>query len=93
LHLALKIEWAKSKARAKRWTEEVMLINKEMRRAIEYTRWLADYWESRANLRDGISLELQDGIRAYAAEHAAAERRLASQWEEKWAVVRALAKK
>src|SRR5882762_2397788 len=34
--LALRVEWAKSQARADRWNEEVVLLDEEMRRVIEY---------------------------------------------------------
>jgi hypothetical protein len=36
---ALRVEWAKSKVRASRWHEEVMLLEEEMRRAIVYSHW------------------------------------------------------
>lgn len=68
-----------------------MLLNEEMRRAIQYTNWLANWWESQANLRANVPEEVREGLRAYAAEHAALERRLSALWEAKWAAVRALA--
>ncbi|KAJ7300391.1 hypothetical protein DFH08DRAFT_725373, partial [Mycena albidolilacea] len=38
---ALQIEWAKTRARAWRWTEEVDLVEEEMRRVLEFQRWKA----------------------------------------------------
>ncbi|KAJ7302318.1 hypothetical protein DFH08DRAFT_978038 [Mycena albidolilacea] len=41
---ALRIEWAKTRARAWRWTEEVDLVEEEMRRVLEFQRWKAEWW-------------------------------------------------
>jgi hypothetical protein len=35
-YLALRVEWAKAKARAARWEEEVVLLDEEMRRVIQF---------------------------------------------------------
>lgn len=40
----VKVEWARSQARAERWREEVMLLQEEMRRVIAYFRWKARWW-------------------------------------------------
>lgn len=39
----LQAEWAKSRARATRWTEEVMLLKEEMRRALAFLNWRAQW--------------------------------------------------
>jgi len=36
LSIALHVEWAKAKARANRWEEEVVLLNEEMCRTLEF---------------------------------------------------------
>ncbi|KAJ7699783.1 hypothetical protein B0H14DRAFT_3100193 [Mycena olivaceomarginata] len=41
---ALRIEWAKTRARAWRWTEEVDLVEEEMRRVLAFLNWKANHW-------------------------------------------------
>ena len=64
-----------------------------MRRAIATTCWIASQWEIRAKLRRDVSDELEDGLAAYAYEHADLERTMASRWEKKWHTVRQVARK
>ncbi len=40
-HATVCIEWAKTKARAKRWQEEVQLLQEEMHRALVDMEWRA----------------------------------------------------
>jgi len=35
----MRCEWVKSKARADRWNEEVLLIKEEMQRVLVYFEW------------------------------------------------------
>ncbi|KAJ7264470.1 hypothetical protein B0H12DRAFT_1011966, partial [Mycena haematopus] len=82
---ALRVEWCKAYARMKRWHEDIVLVEEEMRRTIEYGAWMAAQWEMRATARsEGVSPALAEGLRAYAAEHVDRERetclRLAKQW-------------
>jgi len=64
----LRAEWAKSRAWAKRATEEAMMVKEEMRRTIESLGWEAKEWEMRAAScsKEGEVLEpgLQEGLRA-----------------------------
>ncbi|KIP01314.1 hypothetical protein PHLGIDRAFT_55306, partial [Phlebiopsis gigantea 11061_1 CR5-6] len=78
------IEWAKAKARASRWSEEVELICEEMRRAITYCTWKANWWQSRAEQRPDASPEMREGLRAYALQHAQEEKALAARWSAGW---------
>ncbi|KAJ7027466.1 hypothetical protein C8F04DRAFT_965213 [Mycena alexandri] len=39
LHEALRVEWCKAYSRSKRWREDLVLVEEEMRRTIEYGRW------------------------------------------------------
>ncbi|KAJ7022257.1 hypothetical protein C8F04DRAFT_1272805 [Mycena alexandri] len=45
----LRIEWAKARARAMRWTEEVDLLEEEMRRIQQFLTWRAGWWLERAD--------------------------------------------
>ncbi|KAF7300835.1 hypothetical protein MKEN_01309400 [Mycena kentingensis (nom. inval.)] len=44
---ALRIEWARTRARALRWNEELDLLEEEMRRILAFFSWRAEWWESR----------------------------------------------
>lgn len=49
IHLALRIEFCKSKARADRWREEIDLLHEEMRRVLAYFDSLVRIWKERAS--------------------------------------------
>ncbi|KAF8181396.1 hypothetical protein K438DRAFT_1601641, partial [Mycena galopus ATCC 62051] len=82
----IRIKWTKACARADRWHEEVILLEEEMRRVLEYCAWKVKWWEDRRNSRTGVSAELAEGLQAYATEQAARERYWS--WQAKWAAVR-----
>ncbi|EMD33448.1 hypothetical protein CERSUDRAFT_57000 [Gelatoporia subvermispora B] len=92
MHEALRIEWAKACARALRWWEEVVLLDEEMRRSIEFCEWQAKWWvmqDGKSTAHDG---GMREGLSAYAAEQAAANRALTANWTLRWADVRRKAK-
>ncbi|KAF8183464.1 hypothetical protein K438DRAFT_1974947 [Mycena galopus ATCC 62051] len=41
---ALRIEWARARTRAWRWTEQVDLVEEEMRRVLQFLDWKAEWW-------------------------------------------------
>jgi hypothetical protein len=84
----LRVEWLKCRARAARWKEEIELVEEEMRRAIQFCAWKANWWEEQAGRRTLVSAHLAEGIAAYAAENATAERRRLLSWSSHWEVVR-----
>lgn len=49
--LALRAEWCKARARARRWSEEVDLLLEEMRRVIAYHEWECARWTSLVDTR------------------------------------------
>ncbi|KAJ7885134.1 hypothetical protein B0H14DRAFT_3082330 [Mycena olivaceomarginata] len=53
---ALRVEWAKTRAKAWRWTEEVDLVEEEMRRVVAFLEWKAERWARQAR----IQLDLRD---------------------------------
>ncbi|KAJ7248075.1 hypothetical protein C8J57DRAFT_1673431 [Mycena rebaudengoi] len=81
---ALRIEWAKTRARSLRWSEEVQLLEEEMRRIIQYLNWKADWWRSRVGLRENIDAKQLEGDRAYALRQAALKEALAASFAAKW---------
>ncbi|KAJ7493553.1 hypothetical protein FB451DRAFT_1387723 [Mycena latifolia] len=70
---ALWVEWCKAYACMRRWHEDVVLVEEEMRRTIEY-----GYWST-----------LDEGLRAYAGEQASRELETCEQLTKKWAAIRA----
>ncbi|KAJ7429994.1 hypothetical protein B0H11DRAFT_2264473 [Mycena galericulata] len=86
LHDALRLEWCKAYARAKRYSEDVRHLREEMRRTIAYGYTEAKLWEALAEEElPGSDPELTEGRRAYAAEHAATERKTCALLERNWA--------
>lgn len=61
--------------------------------AIAYCYWQAAWWEAQAERRVKIvNVALVKGLRAYALQHAAAERGLACCWEAKFNPIRKAAR-
>ncbi|GBE81977.1 hypothetical protein SCP_0403530 [Sparassis crispa] len=90
---ALRIEWAKAKASADRWWEEVILLDEEMRHVLTFSDWKIGWWKERIGLHVDISEELEEGLIAYAHEHIVFERALGMQLRMKWSAVRERATK
>ncbi|KAK7046263.1 hypothetical protein R3P38DRAFT_2507036 [Favolaschia claudopus] len=81
---AVRIEWAKTRARALRWQEEVTLLEEEMRRTLQYLQWRSDWWKQqigRRGLADGPQLE---GETSYALRQAAIQSTLAEEFTKEW---------
>jgi hypothetical protein len=89
---ALRVEWAKSMARADRWEEDVVMLDEEMRRVLAFCEWKADWWMRQVPLRQGVTGPLAEGLNAYAAEQADMERWIHKAWSEKWSRARELAR-
>jgi hypothetical protein len=67
----LRIQWCRSRARAMRWSEEVLLVQEEMRRVLEYMSWFSNWWTSHATV-PSVSHDpyLAEGLTAYATKQA-----------------------
>jgi hypothetical protein len=88
IHSDLRVEWLKCRARAERWKEEIQLVEEEMRRSLEFGRWLGSWWMQRGSIRTGIRSHLQEGLIAYAGEMADMEHRRIISWEMTWSSIR-----
>jgi len=55
-----------------RWSEEVLLLQEEMRRVLQFLEWHAHnhWWEDWQTTYEGSSPELAEGISAYACKQA-----------------------
>lgn len=80
----VRIEWAKTKARAERWQEELNLLREEMRRAIVDMEWRAHQWTNRANARPNVSPDILQGLTAYAHKQADIQTNFAAGFCKKW---------
>ncbi|KAI9064965.1 hypothetical protein FKP32DRAFT_1568832 [Trametes sanguinea] len=90
---SMRAEWARTKARAERWEEEVVLLVEEMRRVVAYFEWQARWWDEQANRRANrpssprFSFDLADGVRAFAQKRARHFRGLAFRCARRWTPV------
>ncbi|KAJ3725420.1 hypothetical protein C8R42DRAFT_718938 [Lentinula raphanica] len=84
----IRVEYCKAHARAKRWQEEVILIEEEMRRCLVSLEARAQVWDNRmafAGPQAEETDEIQkEGIRAYAASQADVYRRLKNRFVGLW---------
>ncbi|KAJ7020126.1 hypothetical protein C8F04DRAFT_1275478 [Mycena alexandri] len=88
LHADIHIEWSKARARADRWREELILLEEEMRRSVEFCEWKAKWWEERMEVRVDVAPELAEGLNAFALEQIHRERQWAEVWSRKWQPIR-----
>ncbi|KAG7087391.1 hypothetical protein E1B28_013362 [Marasmius oreades] len=88
---SLRSEWCKARAHARRPREELRLVEEEMHRSIEYCYYVASWWERQIGRRD-VSPFLQEGLTAYAKEHAHVERNRGRHWAQLWHPIRERAK-
>ena len=81
----LRVEWAKSRARAARCQEEVLLLKEEMRRVIAFLGWKAEWWIARRTGRtDVTNKELLEGLQAYAEVQADLQKTLKEDFRAIW---------
>lgn len=80
----LRAEWAKSRARAARATEEVLLLREEMRRVLEFLAWKAGWWTTRLDWRGDTNKDLAEGLRAYAHTQADLQTTLSTEFRTIW---------
>jgi len=92
--LALHFKWAKAKAQAARWEEEVILLDKEMCRVLQFCGWKVDWWRNQIGLCNSDTMDnfVLDGLRAFAEQQAAQEVCIAKDWVVKWRAMRIHAK-
>ncbi|KAJ6510913.1 hypothetical protein C8R45DRAFT_965557 [Mycena sanguinolenta] len=81
---AVRIEWAKSRARAKRWAEEVDLLEEEMRRVLAFLRWRSGWWGGMVGRRELPAGPQLEGETAYALRQAGIQAEMADEFEREW---------
>ena len=81
----IRVEWTTSFARLERWTEEVELLQEEMRRVVMFLDWKSADWLARADsCRGDLAFEFQSGLSAYARKQAAIYHNLAVSFVNLW---------
>ncbi|KAJ6462254.1 hypothetical protein C8R47DRAFT_1225566 [Mycena vitilis] len=82
----LRIEWAKTRAKAMRYAEEVELLEEEMRRVRHFLDWRAGWWRSQVGLRAHLQPDeaLREGHAAYAAKQAGYMEALSVRFADNW---------
>lgn len=83
IFVALRIEWCRTRARAMRFSEEVLLLREEMRRTLASLRWYEDWWEKQGSRRD-VQVAIAEGLEAYAQKQAYYRRALHDQFNYLW---------
>ncbi|KAL0566047.1 hypothetical protein V5O48_015965 [Marasmius crinis-equi] len=81
---AVRIEWCKAYARKRRWTEELALVEEEMRRVPLSLEHEAQVWEGR-NLPTDEDPKIE-AINAYSSRQAAIRQRLSERFQSLWAL-------
>ena len=81
----LRVEWTTSFARLERWSEEVELLQEEMRRVVAFLEWKAEDWLAKVGARGAnITFDVRSGLDAYARKQAAVYRDLAISFVKLW---------
>ncbi|TRM57177.1 hypothetical protein BD626DRAFT_412511 [Schizophyllum amplum] len=70
VHDAVRVEWAKARARSEHWHEEVNILKEEMRRVLRYLQWRTVWWETRATFLADLDPAGRAGVQAYAKRQA-----------------------
>ena len=68
--VGLRCKWAKSKAHAYRWDEEVQLVAEEMRCVLAFLEWKAGWWDRQGEAQLNVSYDILEGACAYATKQA-----------------------
>ena len=81
----MRVEWAQCVARADRWGEEVILLQEEMRRVVQFLEWRSRDWLAKANLRTGTATSaVCAGLSAYANKQGSVFGGLAVRFSQRW---------
>ena len=81
----MRVEWAQCVARADRWEEEVILLQEEMRRVVQFLEWQSSDWFSKAVSRTGtVTPVVLAGLSAYAHKQGSVFQNLAVWFSQRW---------
>lgn len=80
----MRAEWARMRARADRWSEEVIFLVEEMRRILQYFLWRVAWWRRQRALRPDASPDVARGLMAYSNKQASLVMALGHSFAQKW---------
>ncbi|KAJ7120873.1 hypothetical protein C8R44DRAFT_623095 [Mycena epipterygia] len=81
---AVRVEWAKARARCLRWGEEVDLLEEEMRRVQRFLLWRSDWWLEQVDQRGLTEGPQLEGETAYAIRQAGLQSKLCATFAKSW---------
>ncbi|KAJ6532232.1 hypothetical protein DFH09DRAFT_1092897 [Mycena vulgaris] len=84
---ALRIEWAKTRARSLRWSEEVDLLEEEVRRIAQFLRWRSEWWQEQVGKRGLEEGPQAEGETAYAMRQAGLQADLSTRFTGMWSAL------
>jgi hypothetical protein len=70
-----------------RWAEEVLLLQEEMRRVLQFLQWHATWWDSQGSRLLLQPPEVAEGLLAYSKYQASIRRSLSNQFTHMWRFV------
>ncbi|KAK0459382.1 uncharacterized protein EV420DRAFT_1642357 [Desarmillaria tabescens] len=79
----LRSEWCRSRARAHRAREEVLLLREEMCRTLRFLEWRGEWWMQRQDARE-LGGALCEAVDAYALKQSDIQRQLAVKFWDLW---------
>jgi hypothetical protein len=68
-----------------RWSEEILLVEEEMRRVVKFMLWQAKWWRDWQGLHNGLPPAEEEGMKAYALRQAALRQALSDKFSSQWA--------
>jgi len=81
----MRVQWTTAHARLERWTEEVELLQEEMRRVVVFLEWKSGDWWAKQDVRSATtSPEIRSGLQAYARKQASIHHDLAVSFSNLW---------
>ena len=84
MSLAMQVEWAKAKAHADHWDEELIHTVKEMCWTITFLHWKAEWWMQCAYACSNVSVALTSCLSVCVHRQAAVYKGLAYSFTGKW---------
>ncbi|TRM64737.1 hypothetical protein BD626DRAFT_400204 [Schizophyllum amplum] len=84
VHDAVRVEWAKARARSERWDEEVNILKEEMCRVLRFLQWQETWWGVRAAFEADLDPAGRAGIQAYALRQAHLMRAVRTMFHVTW---------
>ena len=81
---SMRVEWAKTRARKARWTEELLILEEEMQWVISFQKWKAAWWREQALVRKEADATILSGVAGYANKQAGICERLAAKCALHW---------